>query len=181
MSLLPAPAAPCHTITRGGLVGALTPTGSDKGWIWNITLGDFASSSDFTSLFQFYRPKHLAYTFRLAAGSVTTTANPIVYIARAYSGCAAPGNATDLMQHPYKAHTFTQTSPNFTYSVPWPEMEISAASGSGKVEIKSAWLATSSTSVVYLGAIAWFENLNSTVAPAVTLEERVTFEFCGLR
>jgi hypothetical protein len=166
-------------ITRANNVGALSFSAADKAWAWNITLGDMPNSSEFTSLFKYYRPRRLRYEFQLAATS-SGGYNPIVY-----TGLVSPGatvtTLADLTQFKFKRSVLTNTSPIHTHVVQWPTSEITEASGSGRGVLPGQWISTSSTTDAFLGIFAFIVNGNTTAAPIVTFMELVEWEFCGVK
>lgn len=154
------------------IAGTIPKIASDTGTYSNIRLVDFASGSDISSLFQFYRIRKVELKFILVSAPNNNATFPTLYIARQASTISGtPFSRDEVLQFQnVQTHQFGPSNLVKTISVAPRVLLDSSGSVGGGTERVSPWLSTSNTGILHSAFVYWLTRYNSTADPTHTLD-----------
>lgn len=154
---------------------------ADTGSYYFVRLADFPSSSEITSLFQFYRIKRFELKFLLVNQPNNNASFPTLYIApQASTLSGTPGSRDEVLQYQgVQIHQFGPSNLVKTISTaPSVLLDSSGSVGGGMVK-QSPWLSTANNGILHSAFVFWISRYNSTTDSSHTLELDCTAWFDG--
>lgn len=166
-------------------VASIPKVTSDTGAYNSIIATTFPGSSDFPSLFQYYRIKKLRYTYMLVNAPNNNANFPTLYIApQSVLASGTPLTRDEVLQYQgVKTHQFGPSNLKVSYDfVPHCNRDIQQNLSGGEM-VTAPFLNAGNLTIAHFTNVYWLSRYNSTTDSTHTLDLEITawFELKGTR